>query len=377
MNTDFNELPPPEPVVADVLAFRSFRIDPVAGTLGGLTYHQEIGEGVNVACCANAAGHAAPQEGCTCGWYAYDEFRRWGTTAPPSKPVKLIPLHPTGIVRLSGKIIVCERGLKAENMEIIALAVHSKDQAFLRTAFPNVEFYTDEETMIASHPLTRLDRGDAAPTSAATTGQPAATVGGVRVPHWLTRNGPIAKHVTHTWGTLFNNVSYWEILRTVAMRTLLLTLIITGFHALGGAITNVYPGDSLGGFGALIPLGILVLLSPLLNLRRSLVGLALYIYLFNYGLVGSADAIEALIAAGTLTTVQVYTAAGLLYAVPLVLFLYTVVARISDLRWRITNGPGTPRAARMGTGPYRNRLPKNVKPTTSGTTHTEGDRSHG
>lgn len=55
----------------------------------------------------DADGHVAPHEGCSCGWYAYDEVRHWGGSVG-GHPRTPVGLEVSAVVRLSGKIIVCE-----------------------------------------------------------------------------------------------------------------------------------------------------------------------------------------------------------------------------------------------------------------------------
>ena len=164
MHNDFTESTHVEPVVGEVLALRSFNIDTTTWTLGGLTFHQEIAPGVNLAQCAHTntsdaehQAHIAPVPGCTCGWYAYDEVRHWNGPSTPRWPTGQ---EVFAVVRLSGKIIVCERGLKAEEMEVLAVAVDPAYTALIHSVLPDVKVFLDEESMLEQYPLQRLSRGE-------------------------------------------------------------------------------------------------------------------------------------------------------------------------------------------------------------------------
>lgn len=146
-----------EPIVGDVYATRIFtlqRNDAGEVELVGFTYRQPILPGVNQAQCGLEDGyHAAPAPGCTCGWYAYDEERRWSDD----------PVYVEAIVRLSGKIVVCERGLKAAELEVVALAhgAAAAEGELLREylkANRQIEEFPTSQAMLSAYPLSRMQR---------------------------------------------------------------------------------------------------------------------------------------------------------------------------------------------------------------------------
>lgn len=370
MQNDFDEHLPIDPIVGNVLALRAFRIDVSTQTLGGLSYHQEIVPGINVAQCAHHLdddSHPVPNNGCTCGWYAYDEVRHWGFGGGQPNHSRPRPTRASGIVRLSGRVIVCNRGLKAENLEIVALTVHPQDESTIEQLFPDVELFDDEAQMIKAYPLTRLDRHDPASTVASRAVSKAAT--------WFTRTGPIATFAVNQWQTLTVQATFSEIIRWVTVRLFLLGLGFYALYAINDTASTIYPPGSAGGFGPLIPLAVLVLLSPIMNLWKSIFGLLTFLILLHHGLVNSAPALESLIAASDITNMQSGTAVVVLYAVPGLLLLVRLVMLYSRFRDAPVSVPGKAarggRAAAMGRAgalPARagltfqqNRLPKKTK----------------
>lgn len=373
MKSDFDEHSAGDLVVGDVLAFRAFRIDRATETLGGLSYHQEIVPGINVAQCAyhlDDIRHSVPHGGCTCGWYAYDEFRHWGPGGAQPGRLRPRPLRASGIVRLSGRVIICERGVKAENLEIIALTVHSDDESLVKQMFPDVELFDNEAKMINAYPLTRLDREDS--------GDDVHHNRGAKITSWFTRKGPIATFAVSKWNALTGQATASEIIRWAVVRVFLLGLGFTVLYAISDTANIVYPTGSAGGFGPLIPLGILILLSPIMNLWRSAFGLLTYLLVLNYGLTNSAETVEPLITSAGFTNTQMAVAVLTLYLVPGFLLLMRVVSLIARIREAAVPPPqlaagaavaasgGLARAApRMGLAFQQNRLPKKIKPTST------------
>lgn len=373
MKSDFDEHSAADLVVGDVLAFRAFRIDRATETLGGLSYHQEIAPGVNVAQCAyhlNDARHSVPHGGCTCGWYAYDEFRYWGSGGSQAGHHRPRPMRASGIVRLSGRVIICERGLKAENMEVIALTVHSDDESLVRQMFPNVELFDDEGKMITAYPLSRLDREESEDGSHHNRG--------TKLTSWFTRKGPIATFAVNKWNALTAQATASEIIRWAVVRLFLLGLGFTVLYSISDTANIVYPEGSVDGFGPLIPLGILILLSPIMNLWRSAFGLLTYLLVLNYGLVNSGETVEPLLRSAGITDTQLAVAVLTLYLVPGILLLMRVVSLVSRIREAAVPPPQLPTGAaiigsgglaraapRMGLAFQQNRLPKKIKPTST------------
>lgn len=376
MSNDFDEHSPAEPVVGDVLALRSFRIDISTQTLGGLSYHQEIAPGINVAQCAHNLDddtHPVPNNGCTCGWYAYDEIRHWGSNGGHPNHSRPAPTRASGIVRLSGRVIVCNRGLKAENMEIVALTVHPQDASMVQQLFPAVELFDDEEQMIKAYPLTRLERND----SSTTTGQGLMA----RIASWFTRNGPIASFAVKHWQSMTAQATFPEIVRWAGFKLILAMLGFAVLFAINDTAATTYPKGSASGFGPLIPLGVLVLLSPVVNLWRSVIGLIAFLLLLHHGIVNSAPALETFMTDSGITNMQAAVAILALYGVPICLLFWRGVVLYSRFRdgmlpppATVTHGSAVTRRAGGATGRavvgaipsarltfLQNRLPKKTK----------------
>lgn len=172
---DFTEPVQAEPVVGEVVALRQFTVH-ADGVLRGLLYAQPTLDGINVARCYvrhPKPGHdvTAPSPGCRCGFYAYDYPQTWlpGTGGRVRAGSTRIV---TAAVELSGRVIVCKRGLKAQKMRVIALTGWTEfnltdDSAFpvadsdeqpslvslLRAHYPDVEFFATQKDMLEAHPL--------------------------------------------------------------------------------------------------------------------------------------------------------------------------------------------------------------------------------
>lgn len=130
-----------EYLVGDVLAFKQFRI--VCEKSGWLKKRygeprlvsanprllQEYGTGVNHAQCphrnAEEMRHPEsplPDEECSCGFYALKDCRDWITERFSGELVV------DAVIRLSGKVIVGEKGYRAEKLEIVAMAPRFQDE---------------------------------------------------------------------------------------------------------------------------------------------------------------------------------------------------------------------------------------------------------
>lgn len=298
MPDEFTEKGPADPIVGDVLALRSFRFDQDSQTLGGLSYRQEVAPGVNLAQCGTVGeldGHSAPHEGCTCGWYAYDEKRLW--VGPPRGALV------SAIVRLSGRIIVCERGLKAEGMEVIAVAGEPLYADQISASLPDVEVFYDQETMLKKHPLQRLPRGDEGNGMGA-------------VEEEVTPNSTPSSRARKMPRVSVRTVVRYAVPALMAVAFTLSLLVIA---------SGLFPPGSLGGFGALVPLALLVVLSPVISLRRSSFSLIAYLALLTYGIAGSAEGLSGLVESSRLTGTQVGVIGLVVYAVPLALLLRRIL----------------------------------------------------
>lgn len=320
MPNDFDERTA-EPFVGEVLGLRAFRIDPSTGTLGGLTYHQEIASGVNVAQCAfheGEAEHVAPHPGCSCGWYAYDEARHWPGAHSGA-------LTFTAVVRLSGQIVVCERGLKAQYMEVIAATALPAVIPVIQKALPGVAMFADEESMLAAHPPQKVSRDDAEEGGGE---QSAPAVHAVQ--HQVGVWAKLRAVVSHTWSNLTSNPAVRDPVTRLLWATLRLTLCAMFLCALMLASRGVFPPGSVGGFGALVPFGIFIALSPLLNLWRSPTGLLAYILLLSYGLGGSTGTLEAALGGSPVTPGQMVVIVLSLYGVPIFLLVQCLMKRFAS-----------------------------------------------
>lgn len=140
--SDFDALKGADTVVGDIYAFRGFTVNNM-GDLVGLTFRQPILAGMNKARCPVNPNHHAPDPGCKCGFYAFD-----------SDPEAWAPHQIDSVVRLSGKIVVCERGIRAEIMEIVALTGGNRSLA----DGMNVPWFQDRESMLEHFPITTIDR---------------------------------------------------------------------------------------------------------------------------------------------------------------------------------------------------------------------------
>lgn len=345
---DFTESTSVDPVVGEVLALRSFRIDPLTRTLGGLYFRQEVAPGVNLAQCgltASDGGHTAPHAGCSCGWYAYDEVRHWIGSSPPRRPVGW---EVSAVVRLSGRIIVCERGLKAEGMEVVAVAVDPSCAGFIHDALPGVEVFADEASMLRAHPLQRLDReaGDGMG------GRTEINLAGLTIPvaKPLRALSRATGRVKSARATLTSNMAFWSAWN--AAKWLLAKMAtVTVWVAILWLVKALFPPENLGGFGAFVPFGVLLLLSPLLDLWRSVQGVLVYLALLTYGFLGSADVIERMSASLAMTEAQVTFIVASVYMGPLALVL------IRSMRHLFRSSPSVA-TGRVMSG---NHLPRKVK----------------
>lgn len=380
----------------DLFAFRAFRIGGEPQTLTGLTFRQELAPEVNVAQCPfvdeddEESEHFAPAMGCSCGWYAYDERRHWQKGTTTSRHGKPIPGWATGVVRLSGRIIVCERGLKAEYMEVVALAVHPMDEFFVRSEFPDVKVFSDERKMLKQYPLERLPREKE--------DEMGGSAGDLTVARPLRKALNAGTNLaSNVWRKITAQPRLGDVLRALVKRSIMGAVFLAVVFAGLGALRTYFPPESLSGFGSLVPFGLLVLLSPLLNMWRSVGGPCLYLILLTYGLMGSRTAVDVLLGEGSPWAEQMGVAVIILYVVPVVALGGRIARRMSSQ---------TPTAGAMATRPYgsqtvilgqagvgktynplasarsANRLPKKVKSspprggdTTPGT--VEGGGQHG
>lgn len=151
---EFNS-PAEESRIEDLLATRSFILEDFGDgpQLTGLSFRQPILEGVNEAHCP-IAKHDAPSEKCSCGFYVYDETDGALWRNRPDNSFE-------AVVRVSGRVVLHDRGLRAQCMEVLALASGDEEtRAKLRVAKPNIPLFESLDEALSEFPITKLDRPD-------------------------------------------------------------------------------------------------------------------------------------------------------------------------------------------------------------------------
>lgn len=148
----------------DIYATRSFRFawrakdGFSAPELTGLTFDQPILPGVNEAQCPYPkAAHAVPAPECSCGFYCYDdpEGNLWGGRDRNSSQLV------DAVVRVSGRIVVHGSGLRAQNLEIVALATRSAVvRRAVSTILPSVPFFATLDEALEKFPVKPLERDE-------------------------------------------------------------------------------------------------------------------------------------------------------------------------------------------------------------------------
>lgn len=139
---NFTALKDIEPMAGDVYAFRGFEASS-SGELVGMTYLQPILPGANRARCPRSENHEAPAADCTCGFYAFD-----------TEPNTWRPGQIDAVVKLSGRVIVCERGVRAEVMEIVALSGGGR---FIADGM-GIPWFEASSEMLKHFPVTQIER---------------------------------------------------------------------------------------------------------------------------------------------------------------------------------------------------------------------------
>lgn len=91
-------------------------------------------------------GHRAPEDDCTCGFYAYSvdgDDNYWLTTlAGFVGSVRVF-----GVIECYGKCLIGARGLRAEKARVRALLT---DHEEIKERFPKVSFFTDKDAMLSN-----------------------------------------------------------------------------------------------------------------------------------------------------------------------------------------------------------------------------------
>lgn len=334
MNTfDFSEAKA-EPYVGSVRAMRSFRVRHQAASgaavLGGLHFEQPVVDGVNVSQCgAIVSDHDAtdvPRSGCRCGWYAYDQRRWWNDRLAWEEEVGVWRL-PRGsvsaIVNLSGEIILCERGLKAQYMEVVAIACSETEEMPLRKTFPRADFYLNEEEMLEAYPVQSLSRDPE--------GEPG----------WKTRMRKVGRTVQEfSFSDLLRRMMI--VLLKAALLGLFALLLDFGFRLMPEGLTRALP-----------LLGI-VLLSPVIGQRGGLLmrSVIWWVALFHAFIPNQEQIVNAAQTLG-INYEWVYILFTAMVLTPLILLVYEATTRFSRKRLRPAAGGGLGAASTMVSAPQR------------------------
>lgn len=146
-SVDFDDVIP-----TDLYAVREFHV--YNGYLVGLSHPQAFAiDETNVAQCTKVHD-SVPDPKCTCGFYVYDNPKYWWTTKPHALPDGVVK----AVVRVSGKIVVCARGLRAEELDIIALACNTN--TLLPENCSKLPVYNTVHELLAQYTVKPLDRPD-------------------------------------------------------------------------------------------------------------------------------------------------------------------------------------------------------------------------
>lgn len=134
----------------DVYASRRFQLKVTAHgyLLVGVAFKQPIVDGINVSQCGRW-DHPSPDPYCTCGFYAFDDAK---------SRVPTLGVTVDAVVRLSGRTVIADHGVRAERMEIVAVSsskpqIREKLQSIIKAAV-----FTSRDAMFDEYPLTKLER---------------------------------------------------------------------------------------------------------------------------------------------------------------------------------------------------------------------------
>lgn len=144
-SVDFDDVIP-----TDLYAVREFHV--YNGYLVGLSHPQAFAiDETNVAQCTKDHD-SVPDPKCTCGFYVYDNPKYWWTTKPHALPDGVVK----AVVRVSGKIVVCAKGLRAEELDIIALACNAN--TYLPENCSELPVYNTVNELLSQYTVKPLDR---------------------------------------------------------------------------------------------------------------------------------------------------------------------------------------------------------------------------
>lgn len=151
-----------ELAVRDVRTRRIFTLSSF-GELTGLSHPQLLAEGVNVASCqATVPCNSSPGVDCTCGFYGYDADRwvdkRSSNALPESSYVR-------AMVRLSGRLVVGQHGVRAAHMELLGYVLAPADRYLLPKLverYPSAKNFSTMKELYEAFPPTELEREEPA-----------------------------------------------------------------------------------------------------------------------------------------------------------------------------------------------------------------------
>ena len=143
-----------EPLVGEVVALRTFRVEQT-GLLLPLYSENCWYDGPNTALCPRAP-HAAPADGCDCGFYAYGSAR----AAAQNRGMRYVQ----AVVSCWGGVVAGTQGVRAQHARIDAVWLHPAAPGWLRkqvaARYPSAQVYADVDEMLAAHPLSVLPSYD-------------------------------------------------------------------------------------------------------------------------------------------------------------------------------------------------------------------------
>ena len=146
-----------EPLVGEVIALRTFRVDE-SGLLLPLYSDRFWYDGVNCATCAPPTGeperrdHQVASPGCDCGFYAFG--------SPEAASRYRHSRYVQAVVACWGSVVAGTQGVRAERARIVAIWLDPAAPPWLRKrvelTYPSARLHADRDRMLAEHPLSVL-----------------------------------------------------------------------------------------------------------------------------------------------------------------------------------------------------------------------------
>lgn len=147
----------PRPLVGEVTTLRTFRLAddgallPITGAGGDKAWPSGLAE----ATCNTGAVHQAPDPNCTCGFYSYGH-KDWVESTGVYAWSHLV----LGVIECSGRIVVGEKGVRAQNARLIACFIHpSAPEGVVEqfaARYPGVQVYRSKKRLYAEHQTTPM-----------------------------------------------------------------------------------------------------------------------------------------------------------------------------------------------------------------------------